>query len=204
MARRKIFTLAICGALLLFASAARAQEEGRHEVSVQGMGFFTKNSRGNGVAQHSTDSGGFLLSYRYHFHRWLAADGSYGYARNTQQNSTLAGSFNVQSNIHQVTGALVVTFPTKRRLKPYTLAGIGALVFDPTNNAGGAVPGARKQTQVAFVYGGGADYRVARHLFARAEYRGLVYQRTAFGLAALDSNKTAHTAQPSAGIVYRF
>ena len=50
--------------------------------------------------------GGFLLSYRYHFNRWLAADASYGYDRNTQQNLTFTGPFNVQSNVHQATGAL--------------------------------------------------------------------------------------------------
>jgi len=41
-----------------------------------------------------------LTSYRYHFNRWLAADGSYGYTRNTLQNFTSAGAFNVQANMH--------------------------------------------------------------------------------------------------------
>jgi len=83
----------LLGALLLFASAAMAQESewrGRNEVSVQGTGFLTKDSQGNGLTQHSTNTGGFLVSYRYHFYRWLAADASYGYARNTQQNFTPA------------------------------------------------------------------------------------------------------------------
>lgn len=75
-------------------------------MSVQGTGFFTKDSQGNGISQHATDMGGFLLSYRYHFNRWLAADASYGYDRNTQQNLTFTGPFNVQSNVHQATGAL--------------------------------------------------------------------------------------------------
>ena len=48
-------------------------------------GFFMKDSSGNGVNQHATDTGGFLLSYRNHFNRWLAADANYGYTRNTQQ-----------------------------------------------------------------------------------------------------------------------
>jgi opacity protein-like surface antigen len=182
-----------------------AQEEGRHEVSVQGTGFFTKDSQGNGISQHTTDTGGFLASYRFHFNRWLAAEASYGYARNTQQNLTATGPFNVQSNVHQATGALVVNVPWRAaRLKPYALAGVGALVFDPTGNAGGFVAGAQRQTKAAFLYGGGIDYKIVRHVSLRAEYRGFVYQRPDFGLSSLNSDATTHTAQPSAGIVFQF
>lgn len=205
MARPKMLVSALLGAWLLCSSATMAQRNesgGRNEVSVQGTGFFTKDSQGNGLSQHNTDSGGLLVSYRYHFNRWFAADASYGYARNTQQNNTPTGILDVQANVHQATGALVVTFPRKvLRLNPYLLAGAGALVFDPTGNAGA---GASRQAKAAFVYGGGVDYKVFNHVYLRAEYRGLVYDRPDFGLAALHSGATTHTAQPSAGIVFRF
>ncbi len=205
MIRRSILVSGLFGALLWFASVAMAQEEGRREASVQGTGFFTKDSQGNGIFQHTTDTGGFLASYRFHFNRWLAAEASYGYARNTQQNLTATGPFNVQSNVHQATGALVVNVPWRvARLKPYALAGVGALVFDPTGNAGGSVAGALRQTKAAFVYGGGVDYKIIRHVSLRAEYRGFVYQRPDFGLGSLNSDATTHTAQPSAGIVFQF
>src|SRR5229473_676190 len=55
------------GMLLLFTSTARADEDRKQEASAQGMGFFTTDSTGNGRTQKSTDTGGFLLSYRYHF-----------------------------------------------------------------------------------------------------------------------------------------
>jgi opacity protein-like surface antigen len=77
-------------------------------------------------------------------------------------------------------------------------------VFDPTANSGGTVPGAQRQAKAAFVYGGGADYDLTRHLSLRAEYRGFVYKRPDFGLSNLNPDVTAHTAQPSAGIVIRF
>jgi hypothetical protein len=97
--------------VLLLTSSSIAQELPRNEVSVQGTGFLTRNSVENGILQHTTDSGGLLVSYRYHLNRWLAADGSYGYTRNTLQNFTSTGAFNVQANVHQTTGALVVTSP---------------------------------------------------------------------------------------------
>jgi len=201
---RKVVVATILG-VLMCASGAIAQEGRWQEISVQGTGFFTKDSSGNGINQHATDTGGFLLSYRYHFNRWLAADASYGYARNTQQNFTSSSQFGVQANVHQATGALVVTAPHRIfRLAPYVLAGTGALVFDPTGNAGGSVSGAQSQSKAAFVYGGGADYDLSRHFTLRAEYRGFVYGRPYFDLAALHSGTTTHTAQPSAGIVFRF
>ncbi len=107
---RKVVVATILG-VLMCASGAIAQEGRWQEISVQGTGFFTKDSSGNGINQHATDTGGFLLSYRYHFNRWLAADASYGYARNTQQNFTSSSQFGVQANMHQATGALVVTAP---------------------------------------------------------------------------------------------
>jgi opacity protein-like surface antigen len=207
MSRNQILGATLIGALALLAPAAMAQEEeaGHHEVIVQGTGFFTEDSQGKGISQHSTNTGGFLTNYRFHFNRWLAADAAYGYDRSTLQNSTPTGASNVQSNIHQATGALVVTFPyMTARMKPYVLAGAGALVFDPTGNRGGFVAGAESQAKAAFVYGGGVDVRIARRVSLLLEYRGLVYKRPDFGLAALDSGATTHTAQPSAGIAFRF
>ncbi len=205
MTPRRILVSGLFGALLLLASAAMAQERPWHEVNVQGTGFFTKDSQGNGISQHSTDTGGLLVGYHFHFSRWLAAGATYGYDRNTLQNFKSAGAFNVQSNIHQATGELVVTFPwSVARLRPYALAGAGALVFDPTGKAGGSVAGAEKQAKAAFVYGGGVDYDLTKHFTFRVEYRGLVYKRPDFGLTTLNSDVTAHTAQPSAGIAFRF
>ena len=177
----------------------------RQEVAVQGTGFFTKNSQQNGTLQHSTNTGGFLLNYRFHINGWLGAEASYGYDRNTQQNFTSSGNFGIQTNMHQATGALVANLPVSvARMRPYVLAGAGALVFDPTGNTGGLVSGAQRQARPAFVYGGGVDYRLVRHVALRLEYRGFVYDRPDFGLAALASNVTTHSAEPSAGVVVHF
>jgi opacity protein-like surface antigen len=191
-------------AVLLSASGAMAQEGPSQEIAVQGTGFFTKDSTRNGFFQHATDTGGLLVSYRHHFNRWIAADASYGYIRNTQQNFSSSSVFNAQSNVHQATAALVVTVPGEvLRLKPYLLAGSGAVIFDPTNNRGGFVAGTDYQAKPVFVYGG-ADFDLTKHFLLRAEYRGFAYTRPDFGLQSLNSGAIAHTAQPSAGIVYRF
>src|SRR5712675_1212514 len=197
----KVLVSGLLAAVLLVAASARAQDSEftRSEVGVQGTGWFTKDSQQNGTLQHSTNTGGFLVNYRFHINRWLAAEGSYGYDRNTQQNFTSSGDFGIQANIHQATGALVVNLPFYvARMRPYVLAGAGALVFDPVSNNGGFASIAESQTRAAFVYGGGVDYRLVRRLALRVEYRGFVYNRPDFGIASLSSGVTTHTAQPSA------
>ena len=195
-------TATIVGILALVSITAVAQEN-RSEISAQGTGFFTKDTDGNGIQQHASDTGGFLLGYRYSFNRWLAAEANYGYDRNTQ--FYFGGTpARVQADVHQITGSAVVKLPGFARIQPYALAGGGALVFNPTGNAGGSFAGASEQTQGAFLYGMGADYVLAKHWSIRAEYRGLVYKAPSFNLAGLDTDSWTHTAQPSAGIVFRF
>jgi hypothetical protein len=78
------------------------------------------------------------------------------------------------------------------------------LIFNPTDNPGGFVAGADRQTKPAFVYGGGTNIYITERFGIRAEYRGFVYKQADFGLDALNSDKYAHTAQPSVGFVIRF
>jgi len=202
---RNFIKLALASAVGVAAlqSMTATAQEARSEISVQGTGFFTKDSQGNGVQDHVTNAGGFLLGYRYNINRWLAAEVNYGYDRNTQ---TYFGSGlgRVQSNVHQATGEAVVKLPSVLRLQPYALAGGGALMFDPTGNAGGSFSGATFEAKGAFVYGAGADYAFTKHLSLRAEYRGYVYKAPDFNLASLNTNAWTHTAQPSAGFVFRF
>jgi opacity protein-like surface antigen len=200
---RKLVVIASV-ALLLGASAVA--QESRSEISVQGTGFFTKDTTGQGTTQRSTNTGGFLVGYRYNFNRWLAAEAVYGYNRNSQQYFAPAGLSRIQANVHEATGGFVfhVPAPARFRISPYVLAEGGALVFDPTGNAFETVPGAQRQATGVFAYGGGADFPLLKHVALRAEYRGLVYNTPDFGLSALNTNTITHTAQPSAGIVFRF
>ena len=193
------------GIFFTFIASAQADERGTQEFSVQGTGDFTKDSTTNRILQHSTNSGGFLLSYRYHFNSWFSADVSYGRNRETQRNIAPGSTLSVQSNVHQATVAGVVSLPWKpARLNPYVLAGTGALVFAPTQSAGATVPGAGNQAKATFVYGGGVDYDFTKHFSFRMEYRGFVYGRPDYSVNALRTGLTTNTAQPSAGVTYRF
>jgi opacity protein-like surface antigen len=200
--KRSLF--AVVAFVFLSAIAAISQEV-RNEVSVQATGFFTKDSDGQGISNKTTQSGGILAGYRHRINHWFSAEANYGYNRNTQQYFMIGGASQIQADVHSVTGDIVVNLPFRfHKLLPYVLGGGGALIFSPTNNFGGFVPGADTQAQGAFVYGGGSDYGITRHMSLRAEYRGFIYKVPDFGLSNLSTDGWTHTALPSAGLVVRF
>src|SRR5262245_36538895 len=195
--------LAVIAGITLSAASASAQIEQHSQVTIQGTALITKDSTDQIPSHDASRSGGFLAGYSYQFNRWFGAEGNYGYARNTQNFFTLGGPTSIQANFHEVTGALVTHFPINvRSVRPYALAGGGALVFDPTDKF--AVTGAERQTRGAFVHGGGSNFDITKHFGLRAEYRGLVFKVPDFTLDRLNLNKFTHLAQPSAGFYFRF
>src|SRR5262245_37480309 len=107
MVRRKMLIAGLFAALLC-TSSSMAQELQRNEVSAQGTGFFTKDSEEKGIKQRTTDSGGLPVSYRYNFNRWLAAEGSYGYTRNTQKANATEEYTETASSIYERVAPAVV------------------------------------------------------------------------------------------------
>ncbi len=178
---------------------AFAQEAGRSEVSVQALGSFVKTTTDNGVQQGATDSGGVLANYRFFFTNNNGVEVNYGYSLNTQTYGLPTGPLGVKAHQDEVTAAYVYRHPLAH-FTPFAEAGVGGLVFDPTD-----APGASTQARAAFVYGGGADFNLTKRVFLRAEYRGLVYNSPTFDLSeALGTDRVTHRAEPSVGFGYRF
>src|ERR1700731_2352890 len=133
--------------VMLLTLGATAQEN-RSDISLQGTGFFTRDSSGNGISRTTSDTGGFQVGYRYHINRWLSAEGDYGFGRNTQSYFGSFGEFRVRSDVPAGTGGLVVNLPLPiRRIKTYGLAGGGGLSVDPSGNSGRSLPGASTQAK---------------------------------------------------------
>jgi len=180
---RKGLVIAV-GFIALLTVAARAQES-RSEVSAPGTGFFTKDSDGRGISRTTTNTGGFILGYRYHINRWLSAEGNYGFDRDSQKYFSSSGDSRVKSDVHAATADLVMKLPLRlSKFSPYVLAGGGGMIFHPTGNIGTFVRGVGTQAKNAFLYGGGADYALTTHFSLRAEYRSFVYKDPDFGVAA--------------------
>jgi opacity protein-like surface antigen len=229
---RTKFLLSFSAMVCLLASAASAQNyntDFRQEISTQGTGNFTSstndllsNITSSASNSQSTRSGGFLIGYRYHMARWFAVEGDYGFTRQTQNffdpTNILNGSITsaLKTNVHEITGAAVITAGPRHRVRPYGLLGGGAILFRPVNAPVNQILGTintlgfgPSETKPAFLYGAGVDIGLNRFLAIRAEYRGLVFSAPGFqipgiSLLGLSTPGITHMSQPSAGLVWRF
>ena len=84
-------TAIMLAAFVILLSLGATAQESRSEISLQGTGVFTKDSNGQGVSRRTTDTGGVLVGYRYHFNRWLSAEANYGYNRDTKKYFSTGG-----------------------------------------------------------------------------------------------------------------
>ena len=207
---RRTSVLSAVAFIFLFIASAFAQDY-KSEFSIQGTANLPKNSTNIDIPHDATKSGGFLIGYRYHLNSWFAIQGDYGYTRDTQKYfDPFFGETDIQANVHQLTGEAVISAPSRSRVRPYALAGVGALFFRPTNSlnnvafVGVGSNSGNNQTKPAFVYGGGVDFDISKYLALRAEYRGLFYKIPDFQLPGLASDNFTHMAQPSVGLVWRF
>jgi outer membrane immunogenic protein len=198
---KKLTELAII--LVLFGISSWAQEV-RHEVTLQGSGFFKKQTTVDGITDEPTNSGGVMAGYRFNLKNWLAVEGDYDYFRNDQKFLANSGTTFIPMNVHAATGTAIVKLPSFKApavkiVSPFVLAGGGAMFFDPR---GGSVN--QEETRGAFVYGGGFDVPMAKHIALRAQYRGFVYKIPDFEMTSLKVDKYTHSAVPSAGLVFTF
>ncbi len=199
--------LTAIAAFFVFSTTAMAQVEHHSQVSIQGTALVTKdtNSDSSPLSQHTTKSGGLLVGYSYQFNSWAGAEGNYGYTQNTLNTAGSFGQSSIRSDFHEITGAFVAHIPVNARgVRPYALAGAGALIFDPTDDARRINAGIDRQAKATFVYGGGVNFDITRNFGVRAEYRGFVYKAPDFNLDNLNLDKVTHLAQPSVGFFYRF
>jgi opacity protein-like surface antigen len=195
MFKKYLRLAAVVGVAALPAFAQDAQQDAAAQIT----GHFGQESTTNGVRHDSSDSAGFLGTYRYFFHRNHGVEGNYGYTRNTQRFGLGGVNAGIRTNTHEVSGAYVWRLP-KARVTPFALAGVGALLFDGANRSADLV------TRPSFNYGGGADIRITDRLFVRAQYRGQVYETPRFGGIAIVpfTERFTHQVQPSVGFGWRF
>ncbi len=65
-------------ATIFFMSLVPFAQENRQEISLQGAGFFTGSTSGNGTSYNTTQTGGFIGAYRYHLNHRVSVEGAYG------------------------------------------------------------------------------------------------------------------------------
>ena len=71
---KKLMEMAI---ILVFFGISSWAQEFRHEVTVQGSGFFQKQTTHGGITNDPSNSGGVMAGYRFNLKNWLAVEGDY-------------------------------------------------------------------------------------------------------------------------------
>ena len=210
-------------ALCLLTSLGISQDKGHFEASVNGAVVFTKTSNGNGVQHSATIGPDYFGTFRLRLKPKHSLIFNYGRAKNSQVYQTNF-DYHVVTSTSEYSGAYVYNFFTKGKFEPFVLVGAGALRFNPQStwlvlpDFVVGVPNrvqinlnATKQTNLAYLYGAGVDYRLPWRFALRLQYRGLLYNAPDFkvnpssGSAVnFSTGGKGHMAEPSIGLVFRF
>ena len=212
----------VVAAVFLLTSLALSQD-GHFDASFSGAGVFTRESDGNGIRQSATAGANYFGTFRFKFKPKHSAIFNYGRAKNSQVYQTNF-DFHVLTTISEWSGAYVYSPLQKGKFEPFVLVGGGVLRFNPrstwvvlpdfANNVPNRVQinlNAVKQTELAFLYGAGVDYRLSRRFAVRLQYRGFLYPAPDFKVNATSGSAVSfftgskgHMAEPSIGVVIRF
>lgn len=201
MVKKALWAGAVIFLLAVFASA---QDTLHFDASLSWGGAFNKTS----ATLAPTNSGVVLGTFRYRFNKTHGIELNVGHTNDSQvylvpQNNR----YRVQGTVTEYSSAYVFSPFQTAKLEPFLLAGAGALRFNPGTtyiNGFQSAFGARLQTSLAFLYGGGVNYRFWRFAALRLQYRGLIYKEPNFHLQQFFSGSKGHMAEPSIGIVVEF
>jgi hypothetical protein len=211
-------------------------QDGHFEASLNFGGTFPNSSTGNGITQSGTNGAGIFGTFRFRFNRKNAVAFNYGSGKDSQVYLTSL-DFHVLTSMTEYTLAYMYSPFQNAKFETFVFAGGGWLAFNPqsswifynnnTNNPFGINQtqvsiGASKQTELAFLYGVGLDYRLSAIPFVsrvplssrfafRVQYRGLIYKNPDFNVNAttgsvpsLLTGTNGHMAEPSVGLVFKF
>jgi len=232
MVRRAGIGVAVWFLLTAFVVA----QDGHFDASGNFGGTFPNSSTGNGVTHSGTNGAEIFGTFRIRFNRKNAVAFNYGRGKDSQVYLT-SFDFHVLTNITEYTGAYMYSPWQNEKFETFVFAGGGGLAFNPqtawifynnnTNSAFGTNQtqvslGASKQTELAFLYGVGLDYRLSAIRFVskvplssrfafRVQYRGLIYRNPDFNVngitgsvPSLFTGTNGHMAEPSVGLVFKF
>ena len=195
--------------VILALACATASAQNRLDLSVSGAAVFSKSVTGttSGLTLSPSDSGAVFGTVRYHFNHLHAVELNIGHTVDSQIFERPPDTLKIRTSMTEFTGAYVLTPFQGKRLQPFLFAGAGALRWYPENqyiNGNSSFFGAYTQTSLAFLYGGGADYRLWRRIGLRMQYRGLIFRAPDFTVSDLFISAKGHMAEPSVGIVVKF
>jgi opacity protein-like surface antigen len=187
---------------------AHAQTLG-FELRLGAAGVFNKTSTSSDGTRTLTPTNSLeiLGSIRWRFSRIHSLELNLGHTYNSEIYAVPPDSFRIAASVFEYSGAYLFSPFSTKKFEPFVFAGGGALRFSPQStliDGNTASLGAASQTSLAFLYGGGTEYRLWRVFRLRAEYRGLLYRNPDFTISRLFTGSRGHMAEPSLAVVAKF
>lgn len=181
--------------VVAFSAQAQTQTLGKTDVAASVYGAFTGTSEGNGTIQSPSNAAGALLELRHISNPLVGYELNYSFNRANQSYNFTS----VKANAHEVGADWIISFSVAD-FRPFVLAGVGLLFFDPSGNQ----PGTSSQAKPTFVYGSGVDWTVIPHFGLRGQFRGNLYHAPDLLAAASSTRAFARTSEPMVGAYFRF
>jgi opacity protein-like surface antigen len=195
----------VLGALLVCASAVGRAQESRQDFSASFTGVYAPDVYGEVVhPMHTTNTGGFLGSYRYDLTPRSQLELNYGWAQNSiKYNSISFPQGEVHARQQEISGAYVYS-RTYGRYNPFLEGGVGGVIFTPILDAGTHELSTKQNTNVGALFGGGVAYELSPSFDIRLQYRGFLMKAPDFGQAGFKTNRYYVLMTPAIGIAYHF
>ena len=110
---------------------AAPQPKEKFDVGVGGFYQVTNASNGNFLREDTTESGGFLVSFRQPYRPWLGYEANIGYTKFYEAYNK--GVVKVEDNVTDISLAYLFQSPVIYGFQPFVSVGGGIIVFAPIN-----------------------------------------------------------------------
>jgi len=193
-------------AVLMLTAAVGYSQESRQDVSFSGYGLYEPSVHGNTpVLIKSSDTAGFLASYRYDLTPRSALEFNYSWSQNTNYFQYDGGQYFVpiHTRNQEFSGAYVYS-RNYRKFNPFLEAGPGVMMFSPIRDSGTGRQDGKRSSSVGGVFGGGLAYEISPSFDVRVEYRGFFGKAPSFSISDFVTNRYTVVMTPSLGIAYHF
>jgi outer membrane immunogenic protein len=197
----------LLGALMTLCTAAVGHaQESRQDASISLYGVFAPAVYGLQIHPlTTTDTGGFLASYRYMLTPRSSVELNYAFDQNSLKfNPISEPNSRVHSREQEISAAYVYQ-RTYKRYNPFVEGGVGAEIFTPILDNGTTQIGVLKQgLQIGGLFGAGVAYELSPSFDIRTEFRGFMMKAPTFGDALFTTSRYYIMFTPSIGVAYHF
>jgi outer membrane immunogenic protein len=195
----------LLGAMIACVATVGHAQESRQDVSASFIGVYAPDVNGGAAHPfHTTNTGGFLGSYRYMVTPRSALELNYAWAQNSYKyNSSTNPFLRVHARQQEITGAYVYS-RTYHNYNPFVEVGVGGYIFTPILDPGTKQLDYKQNTNIGALFGGGVAYEISPSFDVRIGYRGFLLKAPDFGNEAAKTNKYYVLMTPSLGVAYHF